>query len=442
MNERTKTCLQCGEPFEYKSEKARFCSERCKKAHQRGSTTVQSTEEKPMKKVPKKVAKKSGNSIEGLKANMNNPEIWEDVTASAYPVIKPKKKAASSKPSTTPAIEKAMAEINKDYGEGSVMRMDDSYKAHVDVISTGNLAIDNAIGVGGLPRGRVVEIYGPEGSGKTTIACSVVAQAQSMGLKAAYIDVEHSFNRDYARKLGVVVEDLFFSQPDSGVQALRTCQRLTQSGGFGVVVIDSVAALISEQELNGEIGDACVGAVPRLMSQALRLLPPIVRKSNTLCIFINQIREKVGVMYGSPEITPGGRALKFAASVRMNVRKQTAIKDALEEVTGYRTKVEIVKNKVAAPMKIAEFDLIFGEGVGGVGSLIDVAVKHEVVEKKGSWYSYNGEKIGQGREGCKLTLKEDPSLRKEIEAQVRSAMVAPAPAVALQSTEEEEDQIP
>lgn len=394
-----------------------------------------------MKKVPKKVAKKSGNSIEGLKANMNNPEIWEDVTASAYPVIKPKKKAASSKPPTTPAIEKAMAEINKDYGEGSVIFMGDDYKVKVDVIPTGNLAIDHAIGVGGVPRGRVVEIYGPASAGKTTLAVSVVAQAQAMGLRAAYIDVEHAFDPDYARQLGVDMSRLLFSQPDSGVEALRTCQKLVATNSFGVVVVDSVAALISEQEKNGEIGDAVVGAQARLMSQSLRILSPLISKANTCCIFINQIREKIGVMFGPTETTAGGRALKFYASVRLDIRSTEKIKDALGEPIGSKTKVTVVKNKVSAPHKKAEFDLIFGEGVSGNGSLIDLGVKLEIIEKRGSWFSYQGEKIGQGREGCKLTLKEDPALRKEIEAKVRSAMVSPVQLTEAK-VEEEIDEIP
>ncbi len=402
-----------------------------------------------MKKViPKKVSKKPAKEqdIYDAVAEHRRNNGMDPVTGNPATPPKPKKVSSSKPSSTTPAIEKAMAEINKDYGEGSVIFMGDDYKVKVDVIPTGNLAIDHALGVGGVPRGRIVEVYGPASAGKSTLATSIVAQAQSMGLRAAYIDVEHAFDPDYARQLGVNIASLAFSQPDSGVEALRTCQKLIATNSFGVIVVDSVAALISEQEKNGEIGDAVVGAQARLMSQSLRILSPIISKSNTCCVFINQIREKIGVMFGPTETTSGGRALKFYASVRIDIRAIQAIKDALGENIGSRTKVTIVKNKVAPPHRKAEFDLIIGEGVAGVGSLIDLGVQMGVIEKKGSWYSHAGQRIGQGRDGCKLTLKEDPALRQEIEGKVRSAMTAPTTPV-VQSTEsptveEDDDNIP
>lgn len=316
------------------------------------------------------------------------------------------------------ALKLTMDKIEKDYGKGSVMMMGDKAEAMQEVISTGSIGLDVALGIGGLPRGRVVEIYGPESSGKTTLATHVIAEAQKKGGMCAFIDAEHAFDSVYAKKLGVDVDNLLISQPDYGEQALEIADRLILSGALDVVVIDSVAALVPKSELEGEMGDSKMGLHARLMSQALRKLTGTISKTNTICIFINQMREKIGVMFGNPETTTGGNALKFYASVRLDIRRQTQIKDG-EEAIGNHVKVKVVKNKVAPPFRAAEFDIIFGEGISKNGEIIDMGTELGIVQKSGSWYSYNNDKLGQGRDAVKQLLVDNPELAKEIETKIR-----------------------
>lgn len=325
------------------------------------------------------------------------------------------------------AIDLAITQIEKQFGKGSIMRLG-SHEAVINggIISTGSLSLDAALGVGGMPRGRVVEIFGPESSGKTTLALHVIAEAQRGGGMAAFVDAEHALDASYARKLGVDVDNLLVSQPDSGEQALEIAEMLVRSGSLDVCVIDSVAALVPRAELEGEMGDSHMGLQARLMSQALRKLTGIVSKSRTCMIFINQIREKIGVMFGNPETTTGGRALKFYASVRADVRRVASIKDG-DEVTGSRTKVKIVKNKVAAPFREAEFDIMYGTGISKEGDLIDLGVEKGVIEKSGAWFSYKGERMGQGRENAKQFLSENQDLRFQIEETLRKALSIPLP---------------
>lgn len=316
------------------------------------------------------------------------------------------------------AVSLAMATIEKQFGKGSIMRLDkDTPIQNIEVISTGSLSLDMALGVGGLPKGRVCEIYGPESSGKTTLSLQVIANAQKKGGIVAFIDAEHALDTEYAKKLGVKTTDLLISQPDSGEQAMEITETLIRSGGVDVVVVDSVAALVPKSELEGEMGDAQMGAQARLMSQALRKLTSTVHKSNTLLIFINQIRMKIGVMFGNPETTTGGNALKFYSSVRLDIRRIGAIKKG-DDVIGSRTRVKVVKNKVASPFKQAEFDIIYGEGISHAGDVLDLAESQEIIEKSGAWYAYKGEKIGQGRENTVALLKENQKLLKEIEKSV------------------------
>ena len=317
------------------------------------------------------------------------------------------------------ALDAALSQIEKQFGKGSVMRLGSSTITPVDSIPTGSLALDLALGVGGMPRGRVVEIYGPESSGKTTVALHIVAQAQKMGGTAAFIDAEHALDPVYARNLGVDIDQLLISQPDTGEQALDISEALVRSGAVDVVVVDSVAALVPRQELEGDMGDAHVGLQARLMSQALRKLTGAVAKSNTCFIFINQIREKVGVMFGNPETTSGGRALKFYASVRIEVRRGDTIKIGTEPV-GSRTKVKVVKNKVAPPFKQAEFDIMYGRGISASGNILDIGVEMKIIEKSGAWFSYKGERIGQGRENAKEYLETNPEVMAEIEERIRA----------------------
>src|SRR5918998_747575 len=316
------------------------------------------------------------------------------------------------------AVEAALLNIEKKFGKGSIMRLGEREVADVQSISTTALSIDAAIGIGGVPRGRVVEIYGPESSGKTTLALHIVAEAQRVGGVAAYIDAEHAMDAEYAGKLGVDIDQLLISQPDSGEQALEIAEALVRSNGVDVIVVDSVAALVPRAELDGEMGDSLPGLQARLMSQALRKLTAIVAQSNTCFIFINQIREKIGVMFGNPETTTGGRALKFYASLRLGIRRIGAIKDG-EEVVGSRVKVKVVKNKVAAPFRQAEFDVGYGEGISKTGELIDIGLENRIVEKSGSWFSYGDMRLGQGRENAKMFIKENPVLFEEIEGKVR-----------------------
>ena len=311
-----------------------------------------------------------------------------------------------------------MDKIDKDFGKGSVMLMNERGEQTQEVISTGSIGLDSALGIGGLPRGRVVEIYGPESSGKTTIATHVIAEAQKKGGMCAIIDAEHAFDSVYAQKLGVDIDNLLISQPDYGEQALEIADRLILSGALDVVVIDSVAALVPKSELEGEMGDSKMGLQARLMSQALRKLTATINKTNTICIFINQLREKIGVMFGNPETTTGGNALKFYSSVRLDIRRMSQIKDG-EEAVGNRVKVKVVKNKVAPPFRNAEFDIIFGEGISKVGEILDLGVEMNIVQKSGSWFSYDGNKLGQGREAVKTLLHDNPGMAAELETKIR-----------------------
>ena len=319
------------------------------------------------------------------------------------------------------AIDIAIAGIEKQFGKGSIMRLGEKKVLDIPAISTSCLSLDAAIGIGGVPRGRIVEIYGPESGGKTTLALHIVSQAQKAGGVAAYIDAEHAMDAQYAGRLGVNVNDLFISQPDSGEQALEIAEALVRSNGVDVLVIDSVAALVPRAELEGEMGDSLPGLQARLMSQALRKLTAVVARSNTCLIFINQIREKIGVMFGNPETTSGGRALKFYSSVRLEIRRTSTIKDG-DSMVGNRTKVKVVKNKVAPPFKEAEFDIMYGEGISREGDLLDLAVENRIVEKSGAWFSFRGDRLGQGRENAKNLIKSDLGMAARIEAEVRKAL--------------------
>lgn len=315
------------------------------------------------------------------------------------------------------ALHAAMAKIEKDFGKGTIMRLGDEHVEKVDVIPTGSISLDNALGVGGYPRGRIVEIYGPESSGKTTLALHAIAEAQKMGGIAAFIDAEHAFDRFYAQKLGVDVDNLLVSQPDDGEQALDIADQLIRSAAVDIVVIDSVAALTPRSEIEGVMGENKVGLQARLMSQALRKLTSVISKTKTTCIFINQLREKIGIMYGNPETTTGGNALKFYASVRLDIRKSEVLKDG-DKVYGNKVRVKVVKNKVAPPFRVCKFDIIFGEGISRVGEIIDMAIDNDIIKKSGSWFSYGDTKIGQGRDAVVKLLKDNPEFRDEVEKKV------------------------
>ncbi|MBO5542231.1 MAG: recombinase RecA [Acholeplasmatales bacterium] len=317
------------------------------------------------------------------------------------------------------ALEAALKQIEKEFGKGSVMRLGDKVNENVEVISSGSISLDKALGVGGFPKGRIIEIYGPESSGKTTFALHAVANAQAAGGYAAFIDAEHALDPVYAKNLGVDIDNLILSQPDSGEQALEIAEALIKSGSVDVIVIDSVAALVPEAELNGEMGDNHVGLHARLMSQAMRKMAGLISKTNCVAIFINQIREKVGVMFGNPETTTGGRALKFFASVRLEIRRGEAIKDGTT-VIGNRTNIKVVKNKVAPPFKTAECDIIYGQGISKIGEIVDLATEADIIHKSGAWFSYEGEKIGQGRENAKEFLKNNPDIAAKIEEQLKT----------------------
>ena len=326
--------------------------------------------------------------------------------------------AASTQEEKLKALEHALADLDKTYGKGAVMKLGEQAHQNVEVITTGNLALDLALGVGGVPRGRVIEIYGPESSGKTTVALHIVAEAQKKGGICAFVDAEHALDPAYAKKLGVNIDELYISQPDTGEQALEIAEALVRSGALDVVVIDSVAALVPKAEIDGEMGDSFVGLQARLMSQALRKLTGIVSKTGTIAIFIHQLREKVGVMYGNPETTTGGRALKFYASVRLDVRRGEQLKNG-SDVVGNRTKVKVVKNKVAPPFRVAEFDIIYGQGISKEGTLLDMAVERDIIHKSGAWFSYKDQRIGQGRENTRQYLKDNPEIAAEIDAEIR-----------------------
>jgi len=319
------------------------------------------------------------------------------------------------------ALQLTLDKLEKSYGKGAVMKLGDAPIEAIEFISTGSLGLDIALGIGGVPKGRVVEIYGPESSGKTTLATHIIAEAQKRGGIAAFIDAEHAFDQFYAKKLGVDVENLLISQPDNGEQALEIADNLIRSGAIDVIVIDSVAALVPKSEIEGEMGDSKMGLHARLMSQALRKLTGTISKTNCCCIFINQLREKIGVMFGNPETTTGGNALKFYASVRLDIRRIAQIKDS-DEVSGNRVKVKVVKNKVAPPFRIAEFDVMFGQGISKVGEIVDLGVEYGIIKKAGSWFSYGDTKLGQGREGVKNLLADNPELSDELEAKIKAAV--------------------
>ncbi|MDX1542830.1 MAG: recombinase RecA [Christiangramia sp.] len=320
------------------------------------------------------------------------------------------------------ALKLTLDKMDKTYGKGTVMKMSDQVVVDVDAISTGSLGLDLALGVGGYPRGRVIEIYGPESSGKTTLTLHAIAEAQKKGGIAAFIDAEHAFDRFYAEKLHVDIDNLIISQPDNGEQALEITDNLIRSGAIDIIVIDSVAALTPKSEIEGEMGDSKMGLHARLMSQALRKLTSSISKTNCTVIFINQLREKIGVMFGNPETTTGGNALKFYASVRLDIRRSTQIKDSNNEVTGNKTRVKVVKNKVAPPFKTAEFDIMYGEGVSKIGEIIDIGVDYEIIKKSGSWFSYEDTKLGQGRDAVKILLKDNPDLMEELEEKIKNAI--------------------
>jgi len=329
--------------------------------------------------------------------------------------------AAKVKPSDRKdALATAIAQIEKQFGKGAVMKLGDNVGMQVDAISTGSIGLDLALGVGGMPRGRVIEVYGPESSGKTTLALHVVAEAQKMGGEAAFIDVEHALDPHYAAALGVDIDSLLVSQPDTGEQAMEICEALVRSGAIDVIVIDSVAAMVPRAEIEGEMGDSHVGLQARLMSQALRKLTSVIGKTGTVCIFINQLREKVGVVYGNPEVTPGGRALKYYSSVRVDVRRVEGLKDSSGQFIGNRTRAKVVKNKVAPPFRDAEFDIMFGEGISKLGELVDMGVKLGIVQKSGAWFNYGDMRLGQGRDNAKNFLRENPDIAMDIEGQIRA----------------------
>ena len=331
----------------------------------------------------------------------------------AAPAAKPAAASASDS-AARKNVDLAVSAITKQFGEGSIMRLGDAHTMKVDTLSTGSLAIDLALGVGGLPRGRIIEVFGPESSGKTTLCLSVIAEAQRNGGLAAFIDVEHALDPKYARVVGVQLDDLLVSQPDSGEDALNIAETLIRSNAIDVIVIDSVAALISKQELDGQMGDATVGSQARLMSQAMRRLTAVVSKTKCICIFTNQIREKIGVMFGNPETTPGGRALKFFSSIRIDIRRKDQIKTPEGKVVGNRTKIKVVKNKVAPPFTECEFDIMYDEGISRTGSVLDLGIEHKILEKKGAWIAFQGELVGQGRDAARQTLKEKPELMNKI----------------------------
>ena len=350
------------------------------------------------------------------------------------------KKVIDAKSAKQEALTTALSQIEKKYGKGSVMKLGENSALNVEAISTGSIALDMALGVGGVPRGRIIEIYGPESSGKTTIALHVVAEAQKLGGDAAYIDVEHALDPVYARNLGVDIDSLLVSQPDAGEQALDIAEQLVRSGAIDVVVIDSVAALVTRAEIEGDMGDSHVGVQARLMSQALRKMTAAISKSNCVVIFINQLREKVGVMYGNPEVTPGGRALKFYSSVRIDIRRSETIKVGTEMV-GSHTKAKIVKNKVAPPFKTAEFDIMYGKGISATGEILDLAVQFDIVKKSGAWFYYNEDRIGQGRDNVKNVLEENAAMLSELKEKVIAAMKDKREAELLKKPKKEESPV-
>ncbi|WP_277347068.1 MULTISPECIES: recombinase RecA [unclassified Psychrobacillus] len=336
------------------------------------------------------------------------------------------------------ALEMALKQIEKQFGKGSVMKLGEKTDREISTSSSGSLALDAALGIGGYPRGRIIEIYGPESSGKTTVALHAIAEIQKTGGQAAFIDAEHALDPVYAQKLGVNIDELLLSQPDTGEQALEIAEALVRSGAVEIIVIDSVAALVPKAEIEGEMGDSHIGLQARLMSQALRKLSGVINKSNTIAIFINQIREKVGVMFGNPEVTPGGRALKFYSSVRLEVRRAEAIKQGTD-IMGNKTKIKVVKNKVAPPFKTAEVDIMYGEGISQEGEIVDIGSEYDIIQKSGSWYAYNEERIGQGRENAKQFLKENPAIKEEVALKIRQSLGMSAGALVIAAHEPEDE---
>lgn len=336
------------------------------------------------------------------------------------------------------ALDMALKQIEKQFGKGSIMKLGENSDRRIETVSSGSLAVDAALGVGGYPRGRIIEIYGPESSGKTTVALHAIAEVQAKGGQAAFIDAEHALDPVYAQKLGVNIDELLLSQPDTGEQALEIAEALVRSGAIDIIVVDSVAALVPRAEIEGEMGDSHMGLQARLMSQALRKLSGAINKSNTLAIFINQVREKIGVMFGNPETTTGGRALKFYSSIRMEVRRAEVIKQGTEMI-GNKTKIKIVKNKVAPPFRTAEVDIMYGEGISKEGEIVDLGAELDVIQKSGSWYAYNDERLGQGRENAKQFLRENPALRDEISDKIRAAFGLAAGSYTIGANEEEEE---
>ncbi|TJY43117.1 recombinase RecA [Cohnella pontilimi] len=339
------------------------------------------------------------------------------------------------------ALDMALRQIEKQFGKGSIMKLGENAQLQVETVSSGSIALDIALGIGGFPRGRIIEVYGPESSGKTTVALHAIAEVQRAGGQAAFIDAEHALDPLYASKLGVNIDELLLSQPDTGEQALEIAEALVRSGAVDIIVVDSVAALVPKAEIEGDMGDSFVGLQARLMSQAMRKLSGAISKSKAIAIFINQLREKVGVMFGNPETTPGGRALKFYASVRLDVRRIESLKQG-NDVVGNRTRIKVVKNKVAPPFKQAEVDIMYGEGISKAGSLVDIGVEHDIVQKSGAWFSYNGERLGQGRENAKQFLKDNAELAGQIEKQIREASLtaaANAKAATFSSDDDEEE---
>ncbi|SER52053.1 recombination protein RecA [Psychrobacillus sp. OK032] len=339
------------------------------------------------------------------------------------------------------ALEMALKQIEKQFGKGSVMKLGEKTSLEISTSSSGSLALDAALGIGGYPRGRIIEIYGPESSGKTTVALHAIAEIQKTGGQAAFIDAEHALDPVYAQKLGVNIDELLLSQPDTGEQALEIAEALVRSGAIEILVIDSVAALVPKAEIEGEMGDSHMGLQARLMSQALRKLSGVINKSNTIAIFINQVREKIGVMFGNPETTPGGRALKFYSSVRLEVRRAEAIKQGTD-IMGNKTKIKVVKNKVAPPFRTAEVDIMYGEGISQEGEIVDIGSEFDIIQKSGSWYAYNEERIGQGRENVKQFLKENPSIKNEISLKIRESLGMAASALTIGGHEVEEEDDP
>jgi len=380
-------------------------------------TTKESSKEALQNTISKKMPGKAVKTVDTSTKKMPTADKPEKKSKTASSAEKNRVVAARAK-----NLDLAISQIQKDYGEGAIMRLGEHTRVDVDVIPTGNLLIDRALGVGGFPRGRIIEVYGPESSGKTTLTLTAIAQAQKMGGLAGFVDVEHALDPQYSKRLGVNLDELLVSQPSSGEEALRIVETLVRSNALDVIVLDSVAALVTKQELDGEIGDTTVGAQARLMSAAMRKLTSLIAKARTTVIFTNQIREKIGVMFGNPETTPGGRALKFYSSVRVDIRRIGAIKSSDGTMMGSRTRVKVVKNKVAPPYGEAEFDIMFNEGISAVGSLLDLAIEHEILQKRGSWFSYKGTQLAQGRDAAKDALKADADLYSEIEVLVKAKM--------------------